>query len=515
MIRGGLLAALLLGAPALAQDAPWPVDLYDPGAAEAPADLVLPMPCGGAMAFQRVVVPVAPDDPMDDRRLRLGQSDAATGYSDYLRTEHLRGAFGAEEGSAYFIARYELTRAQAAALAGDCTPPSRQGRIAQGGLSWFDAVDLARRYSEWLLVEARAALPPEAEGAAFLRLPTEAEWEYAVRGGAVAGPADFAARRFSGESPVEDVAMIQGSARGNLLPVGLRGPNPLGLYDVYGNAEELMFEPFRLNALGRNHGQAGGLVTRGGSVLSTADQVYSAQRSEYPFFRTDDGRALAGETFGMRLVLARHVATSDAALSDLRAAWLRRAEAPATEAGDPGAVLAAMIEEEDDPGRKAALASLEHEFRLSRERAAAALADTAKSTLLSGAVVIGALADGQRDMARRRDNVVALVDQIRVSGGSQQQALMQAAERLNAELDDLRRLQRSYLLSLRSALETLSSEIEPAIVERAFRLMEEELALAGQQDLLAGLRALARDREIFAERPDMGDPDLLRLALDP
>lgn len=80
ILRSGLAG----GPPALAQggQSAWPVDLYDPGAkAHGPADLILPLPCGGAMAFQQVDLPMAAGDPLADLRLRLGQSAEAMGFA--------------------------------------------------------------------------------------------------------------------------------------------------------------------------------------------------------------------------------------------------------------------------------------------------------------------------------------------------------------------------------------------------------------------------------------------------
>lgn len=511
------LALMLLTQSAAAQG--WPVELYDPAAETgSPADLVLPLPCGGAMAFQRIAVPVDADNPISDRRIRVGQPQAETGYSDYLQTTYLRGAFlGTNPGeTTYYIARYEMTEGQYRALAGDCAEPTRRDRIAKGDLSWFEAVDTSRRYSEWLLTERRDALPAAAEGLAYLRLPTEAEWEYAVRGGAAVDPAVFPSRRFFGDGDMLEYAKVNapGSARGKLLPVGLTKPNPLGLFDVYGNAEELMLEPFRLNAIGRRHGQVGGVVTRGGSVLSTPEQIYSASRTEYPLFRESDGTALASDTFGLRLVLSRHVTNSDSTLTAIRDAWITNAEQTGTGGETPLGTLSALIEEEADPRRQASLSELQLEFRRAQEEATAAFGEAAKSTLLNGAVLVGAMQDGKTEIDRRRNSVYQMVDQIRLCSDEVQCATMRdLAQRITGELDSLRKLQRTYLVSLRSALETLTNGLETTIVDSSRELLRGDLTLSEQTEILENLDRFETIMAAYAGRPDMTEDELRALVL--
>lgn len=515
-----ILFLTLPGAPVAAQ-INWPANLYDP-AADAdptdPADLVLPMPCGGAMAFQKVVVPVDGANPLDDRPLRLGRAEPQTGYSDYLLSTYLRGPFqdGPDGDSHYYLSRYELNLAQFRALKDDCSEPTRRDRFAQGGVSWYEAVDLSRAYSEWLLQNAADELPGHGAARAFVRLPTEEEWEFAARGGASVDPTLFPARRFTGEEDLRDYALFQaaGSARGKLGAVGTRKANPLGLFDIYGNAEELVLEPYRLNAIGRRHGLAGGMVTRGGSVLSTEEQVYSAQRTEYPMFRTSDGKAQAAATFGVRFVLASHVATTDQRLSDIQSTWQQLADGAPGDEIDPISQLEALIERELDPRRKAALAELQLDLRQARETARNAVEQTAKSALLSGGMFLQSLDVSTARIERLKFNVGMLTDMADVASAESKTRIVTARDGFVREVVDLRNARQSVLLTFRSVLETLVNEVPHREREKAFDLLRREL-LAGSQDSLVELiDRFDADLAVYEGQPDMDPETLLQLALE-
>ena len=65
------------------------------------------------------------------------------------------------------------------------------------------------------------------------RLPTEAEWEYAARGGKKSR-----GNQYCGSNNISDVAWYNENSENKTHPVGMKQANELGLYDMTGNVEE-------------------------------------------------------------------------------------------------------------------------------------------------------------------------------------------------------------------------------------------------------------------------------------
>ena len=65
------------------------------------------------------------------------------------------------------------------------------------------------------------------------RLPTEAEWEYAAKGGSLSK-----GYKYSGSNLIDSVAWKDGNSGGTVHPVGRKKPNELGIYDMSGNIFE-------------------------------------------------------------------------------------------------------------------------------------------------------------------------------------------------------------------------------------------------------------------------------------
>ena len=514
-----LVAFFLLSPITLsAQEILWAPEFYDPAAENGhAADLILPMPCGGGFAMQKIEVPVDGNSLLADRRLRLGSPDQAAGFTSYAHNAYLRGGFNlADESSSYFfLARYELTKDQARAIVGDCPDsPTPLGRVPALGLSWFEAVDLARRYTEWLRKHVPDHLPIEGAAPGFLRLPTEAEWEYAARGGAAVNPSSFAAAFYPMEEGIDAHAWHQSVSRRAARPVGVRGANPLGLFDMYGNAEELILVPFKAIAAGRRHGQVGGLVTRGGSYLTAAEQMSSAKRNEWPMYSASDGRASSADTFGARFLLSVHLAVDEQRLAALDAAWSGIVESDSSEVEDPLGALDILIAEEIDQKRVAVLSSLRQMLVRQRSNARELQLESLRANLANGAVLVAIIRQTTRNIVRfenvRKEAKAGLRD---FRDGSRKQDLEGYLAFAESELSSLIPTRTDALQSYGRSLNSLSKLVGRDELTDAYDRLQAELRASGQNRIQELASDFLNDVTRFSVSPPPNLDALIDLAL--
>lgn len=194
--------------------------------------------------------------------------------------------------SPFYITEKEITNAQYGqflAATGHPAPPYWKDRTLNNpsqpvvGVTWHDAM----AFAAWL---------SQISGHRY-RLPTEAEWEAAARGGLVAQPFPW------GSSPPEQDGRYLANFNPNpydgdgfryTAPVGSFPPNAYGLFDMAGNVAEWCGDWYEAAAYSKRRrlnptGPAIGTerVLRGGSWYSRARELRCAARQSAPPDRTD------------------------------------------------------------------------------------------------------------------------------------------------------------------------------------------------------------------------------------
>lgn len=139
--------------------------------------------------------------------------------------------------SSFYISKYEVTQSEWKDIMGK-NPSTNQGdNLPVESVSWNEAVYFCNQKS------LREGLTPAYTingddvscdwGVNGYRLPTEAEWEYAAKGGNKSKGFLFA-----GSNNINEVAWCTGNSDEVTHAVGTKSPNELGLYDMSGNVWE-------------------------------------------------------------------------------------------------------------------------------------------------------------------------------------------------------------------------------------------------------------------------------------
>jgi formylglycine-generating enzyme required for sulfatase activity len=208
--------------------------------------------------------------------------------------------------SGFYMGQTEVTQAQWQKVMGNNPSNFKNGSNAAQRpveqVSWYDAVAFCNKLSlqegkspAYNISGTKVTLN---QGATGYRLPTEAEWEYAAKGGA-STPVQTV--KYAGSANLDEIAWTSSNSGNTTHPVAEKKPNALGLYDMTGNVWEWCqdwYGNYGTTAQSDPAGAASGSyrVSRGGSWLSDA----SYARVSYRDSGTPDNRF---SNLGFRLVL--------------------------------------------------------------------------------------------------------------------------------------------------------------------------------------------------------------------
>lgn len=194
----------------------------------------------------------------------------------------------------FLMGKYPVTQRQWEALMGEGNWPGRAPMDIHGEgdrypvyfISWYDTQDYLEALNDHILETGQGPLT--------MRLPTEAEWEYACRGGSSTrfyfGDSldcdDMEADCAAGELPGNrsDYMWWVGNSNLSAQPVGLKQPNGFNLFDMHGNVMEWCQDWYTESLPGGSvvdpTGPKGGefRVVRGGSSFDLAVNSRSAFR---------------------------------------------------------------------------------------------------------------------------------------------------------------------------------------------------------------------------------------------
>ena len=193
--------------------------------------------------------------------------------------------------SDYYIGQTEVTQALWQAVMGTNPSYFKGSNNPVESVSWDDCDAFVKKLSQ--LTGRRFALP------------TEAQWEYAARGGKKSGPYkyDSGHYKYAGSNSIGNVAWYDDNSNSSTHPVAQKLPNELGLYDMSGNVWEWCLDWYgaysttsQTNPTGPSSGSS--RMLRGGSWNFNAQYCRVAYR--YNFTPT-----LRYKSLGFRVVLLR------------------------------------------------------------------------------------------------------------------------------------------------------------------------------------------------------------------
>ena len=179
----------------------------------------------------------------------------------------------------YWIGKYEVTHGEYQAVMKDDLIHLNLGKKPVNSINWHKAVEFCKKLT------AREKNAGRLPAGYEYRLPTEAEWEFAARGGIKSR-----GYKYSGSNIPDNVMWHSKNSGGNTYVVGSKLPNELGIYDMSGNVWEWCLDNWHDNYTGAptdgntwDIGKSSAKIIRGASWYdNSSDWTLSSRNSNSP-----------------------------------------------------------------------------------------------------------------------------------------------------------------------------------------------------------------------------------------
>jgi len=230
----------------------------------------LSLDLGNKVTMKFVLIPAG--------RFTMGSPDSEKDHQPYEGPQH-----EVTIGKAFYMGVYEVTQEQYEAVIGSNPSRFKGASNPVERVSWDDAVAFCKKLS--------------AKTGKTVRLPTEAEWEYACRAGSKT--------RFcfgDDDSDLGGYAWYRSNSDAKTHPAGAKKPNAFGLYDMHGNVWEWCSDWYADSYANANTRDPAGpssgsnRVLRGGRWCDDPRVCRSADRDGF-------GPSDRGDSVGFRVVL--------------------------------------------------------------------------------------------------------------------------------------------------------------------------------------------------------------------
>ncbi|WP_279146976.1 formylglycine-generating enzyme family protein [Photobacterium carnosum] len=276
------------------------------------------LPDNASIKFQPIFLGLDGNKVFASKRVKLGSREGGdSNYKERLSTTNLGGSFVSKNDNGdqdwlYYLGQTEVSQQQWNAVMRWwqrenklTVEPENKSQLPQTGKTPAEIFTFIQALNLWMLKNDRDALPKNGNAIAYVRLPTEVEWAYAARGGNKVSH-DVFDRPYpyideNGNETLDGYEWDRGSSGNHVKEVGSQyiQPNPIGLYDMLGNVEELTYGIFGQDFL---FARFGGLVIRGGNYSTDPEDLKVSLRTEYDGY-TQDGNILRLKKVGFRLAL--------------------------------------------------------------------------------------------------------------------------------------------------------------------------------------------------------------------